>query len=151
MTINCSDSGVRPSRNRRPISLSTALCRPHTLYAPAITDADGNRKQVAQLPSDLLFVTVDELDQNLDPGVAETVSVVLVSTGTGNRERINLLETDPDGGTFRNVLGVPFVPSSGSVVQNDGVLEGAVGSFVLAFYADPDYAGDRSFVYVPVR
>ena len=120
-----------------------------TLFAPRFTNAEGGPKRVGLLPSDELYVTVDDDDENLSPAVAETVSVTVLDLASGDTETLALVETGPDTGVFRN--GAPLKLTSGPATTENGTLESAAGNTVLAHYVDDDYPPDASTARLPVR
>lgn len=85
------------------------------------------------MSGDTVNVQVRDLDQNLDPAVAETVTVVLENSTTGDAETLVLTETGPDTGIFR--AGIASTLSSTS--NENGVLTVAIDSSVYALYVDP--------------
>ncbi|MBI3893814.1 MAG: hypothetical protein HY303_20020, partial [Candidatus Wallbacteria bacterium] len=102
-----------------------------------------------------LFVTVTDPNRNGNPNVSETVTVVVTSTVTGDRETVTLSETNCNTGVFRNV--VTLCPSSlGSTaaltsdiappVAEDGRLQAADQSIVRAIYVDTTDPTDRQVV-----
>ena len=72
-----------------------------TLFAPRFTDASGTNVRLAKL-GDGLHVTVDDADENLAPGVRESVQVVVRDAASGDAETVTLVETGFDTGIFRN-------------------------------------------------
>ena len=119
-----------------------------TLYAPEITDSDGVPKAFLSLPGDTMYVTVDDLDENQQPGATEFVFVTVVDEATGDTESLELSETGTNTGIFRNNLALPVV--RGAAVPGNGILESADGSTVQATYTDNDFARDSSSASVPV-
>ncbi len=82
---------------------------------------------------DLIRLQVVDLDQNLDAGLAETITVVLEDSKTGDRETVILTETGPNTGIFRGEI-----QSSQALTQaGDGVISVVQNSRVKATYTDP--------------
>jgi len=101
---------------------------PLTLVA---TDPQPLNPVQAYSSGEPVFVQVEDLDQNLDPGVLETV-VVVITSSTGDQEEIILTETGLDTGVF-----VGFIQStSASVSQYDGSISLGADSTVSVSYTD---------------
>ena len=78
-------------------------------------------------------IQVKDPDQNVNPLVADTVTVVLTSLKTGDTETVVLTETGPNTGIFRGSM-----PSTlNTSADNDGVLTVAANSRVQVTYTDP--------------
>jgi uncharacterized repeat protein (TIGR01451 family) len=85
---------------------------------------------------DSLRLEVRDGDQNGDPMVAESVTVVLADPRTGDAETIVLIETGPDTGIFRcGAGGVPTV--LGAATAGDGILSVGANSRIRVTYTDP--------------
>ena len=79
-----------------------------------------------------IFVRLTDLDQNLNPLVAETVYVTIRDTNNGDVEILRLTETGPNTGVF-----VGYLPSSsGSVIPYNGTLTVNTGDKLSADYVD---------------
>jgi len=120
------------------------------LYAPRFTDAAGVPVASAALPTDSVFVTADDFDENDDPTLEETLRVLVSDPATGDAELLFLTETGADTGVFRNRRELPLVLGQGAPQVGDGVLEAAFGSQLFAEYMDDDYAPDASAAFLPV-
>ena len=85
-------------------------------------------------------VRVTDFDQNANPAIAETVTVV-VSTAGGDVETVVLTETGPDTGVFTATL-----PASSTVegADEDGTLHLPPGAQLVVSYADPTDPADQS-------
>ncbi len=94
----------------------------NTLWQPAYGYRSGNA----------VNLQVTDGDQNLDLLVAETVTVVLKDSKTGDTETVTLTETGPNTGIFRG--GVPSSLSASSV--NNGTLTVSANSRITATYTD---------------
>ncbi len=112
------------------------------LHSVELTDAQGGARCQVRIPSDGIHVTVDDGDENQNPGVAETVQVEVMDSATGDKETLVLTETGPDTSLFRNTTALSVAPDSGSSLSGDGTLEAASGSTIQATYTDDDYPAD---------
>ena len=95
-----------------------------TAYAPlGITDddtppvnfdgsLDADRDS---LPGDDIAITVEDVDLDLNPGVADTARVTVVNDATGQTETVTLNETTPDSAVFTGTLST----SAGLVAEAD--------------------------------
>ncbi len=82
---------------------------------------------------DMICMEVSDPDQNRDPLTAETVTVRITTSGTGDAETIILTETDINTGVFHSCL-----PSdTGPTVQQNGILTVASDITVTVAYEDP--------------
>jgi len=80
----------------------------------------------------LIYVQVQDLDQNLNPLVAETVTATIVDSITGDSETLVLIETGPNTGIFTG-----FVSSTiAAATPNNGILSVTQGSALTATYTD---------------
>jgi uncharacterized repeat protein (TIGR01451 family) len=85
---------------------------------------------------DSLYLEVRDGDQNGDPMVAESVTVVLADLQTGDSETIALAETGPNTGIFRcGARGVPTI--LGAATAEDGILSVGANSRIRVTYTDP--------------
>ncbi|MDX8401617.1 MAG: SdrD B-like domain-containing protein, partial [Mariprofundaceae bacterium] len=79
-----------------------------------------------------VYVQVQDLDQNLDPYAAETVTATLTDPYTGDTETLILTETGPDTGVF-----TASIPSTTvAATPNDGIISVALDSQLVATYTD---------------
>ncbi|MCW8830398.1 MAG: OmpA family protein, partial [Gammaproteobacteria bacterium] len=86
-----------------------------------------------------VFVLLEDLDQNLNPGVQETI-VVIVNSSTGDQEELILTETGVDTGNF-----IGYVQSSANAVTNyDGVLSIGADTQITVNYIDQFDGSDAS-------
>jgi uncharacterized repeat protein (TIGR01451 family) len=85
-------------------------------------------------------VRVTDIDQNTNPLVAETVTVVITSS-TGDSETVTLTETGVNTGVF-----AATIPASGTVAGtvNNGTLYAIAGSVLNVTYVDPTDPLDTS-------
>jgi uncharacterized repeat protein (TIGR01451 family) len=84
-----------------------------------------------------IFVRVTDLDQNLNPGVAETLTAT-ISSSTGDSELRTLTETDVNTGVFvGSVASTTSGTSPGGVNANNGTLYASTGSTLTLNYVDP--------------
>ena len=85
-----------------------------------------------------VFVHLEDLDQNLNPGVQETI-LVTVTTSNGDQEELILTETDVDTGVY-----IGYVQSTSSTVNTyDGALTLAPETRITVDYVD-QYDGTDS-------
>ena len=117
------------------------------LYGVAFVDSVGGLLRKIQVGDDL-FVEVDDLDENRDASVVETVRVALGDRSTGDRETLMLTETGPDSGLFALAAALPTV--AGAAVPQDGILQTAAGARVTAQYVDADRPLDNSLALLRV-
>jgi len=80
----------------------------------------------------LIYVQVDDNDQNKNPLVAETVVAVLTDSITGDSETIVLTETGPNTGIFQGNVPSTAAPAT----ANDGIYSAAQGSKITGTYTD---------------
>lgn len=112
-----------------------ALRQPPELPGPlTVDDVD------AYAIGDPIFVSVTDLDQDLDPDVRDTVSVQVRMTLTGDTETVVLTESEIASGRF---LGYVYTTSQQSVPE-DCVLTVRSRSQVDAVYTDPTDGEDIS-------
>lgn len=86
-----------------------------------------------------VFVQVTDLDQNLNPAIRETVQVV-VTTSTGDREELILIETGPDTGSFIGYVQTASV----ALTPYDGVLSLGEDTSITIDYTDQYDPSDSS-------
>lgn len=128
---------------------STAIMRvAQQAGAVAFTDVSGNARltyRMVNVPSELIFVTVTDPDENRSPIAADTVTVTLEALFNGDVESLVLTETGLATGVFRNSIGVQSQP--GCLPTTDGVIQAANGTTLRVDYTDPDpeLPGDTSF------
>lgn len=96
----------------------------------------------------LLYIETADLDQNMNPGVAETVQVTVTSATGGDSETITLTETGPDTGIFRGTLQSSGTGGSGN---DNGVLRAPLNDVLTARYVDPDFPADTSSAVANIR
>ncbi|MDF1524726.1 MAG: OmpA family protein [bacterium] len=91
-------------------------------------------------PDDPVFARLADADGNLDPAVADTLSVTVEDTATITIETLLLTETGLDTGVFTGYI------RSGAPVEsaNDGILYGFPGAQFSAEYTDPTDSSDTS-------
>lgn len=95
-------------------------------------NACGGQAVVGYASGDTIYVQVTDLDQNIDPAVAETIIVVLTDSVTGDTETIILTETGLNTGIFCGSVHSSINTSS----SNDGTLSVAANSRLQATYTD---------------
>lgn len=84
------------------------------------------------------FVTLSDLDQNLDPALRETVTVTVSSAPSGDSETLRLTETAVDSGLFAGYVQMALPPAT----AGDCVLQAGEDAELTGFYQDPDDAAD---------
>ena len=104
---------------------------PRTTGAVAFFDASG-QPVYGYMDGATIYIQVNDADQNVDPAIAETVTVVLTNTTTSDTETVTLTETSPDTGIFRGSV----LSSLSASATNDGTLTVAANSRIQATYMD---------------
>ena len=122
----CSTSGSAagpfvPSSGPVPLGTTTPLSVPE-LSARATNFYHGG---------EAIFIRLTDLDQNLDPNVAETV-ITTIKSAHGDSETLRLTETGPSTGVFIGYIQSTFGP----VAVNDCRLSVAINTGVTATYTD---------------
>ncbi len=117
---------------------------------PPVTDSGGTpinlSSPVDLYPNDLfrtgepVFLQLTDLDQNLDPATAESITLRVTVPATGDAETLILIETGLDTGIF---LG-PIMLASPPPVSGDCQLTADVDMEIRATYVDPSDPGDTS-------
>jgi len=87
-------------------------------------------------PPEGIYVTLDDADANSDPGVVNTIQVIVRNDTSGDYETITLTETGPNTGVFRNLVGLPISLTAGTEPE-DGTLNISPGDVVKIVYIDP--------------
>lgn len=85
-----------------------------------------------------VFVRIIDLDQNLDAGVAETITAVITSLA-GDSEFVTLTETGVNTGIF--VVGIPASTTAPNTFNN-GTLHAVLGDVLTVNYVDPTDSTD---------
>ena len=83
--------------------------------------------------NDPIFLRLTDLDQNLDPGVAETVIVTLDLPGTNEYETLLLTETGPNTGIFTGYI---QSIATGTSLPDDGLLFVTQNALIQGHYTD---------------
>jgi len=83
--------------------------------------------------SDTMTISLADNDLNNNPGVVETVQVLITSTEEKNGEWLTLTEVDSDDGRFQGSIDLSTAPAAA-----DGLLTISPGSLVTATYQDAD-------------
>ncbi len=91
----------------------------------------GWRRPTSTTAVKSVFIKLTDLDQNLNPSVAETV-ITTIRSANGDSETLRLTETGPSTGVFIGYIQSTFGP----VVVNDCRLSVAVNTGVNATYTD---------------
>ncbi|MGH6610523.1 MAG: carboxypeptidase-like regulatory domain-containing protein, partial [Burkholderiaceae bacterium] len=126
-TTQCSTSGSAagpfvPSSGPVPLGSTTPFAIPGN-YPLAPTNFYHGGEAV--------FVKLTDLDQNLNPNVAETV-ITTIRSANGDSETLRLTETGPSTGVFIGYIQSTFGP----VVFNDCRLSVAINTGINATYTD---------------
>ncbi|MCO6450572.1 MAG: DUF11 domain-containing protein, partial [Caldilineales bacterium] len=111
------------------------------------TDGDNGPGAEVYDPDEQVCVRVTDADQNQDPGVAETVDVVITSA-SGDSETVTLTETDVDTGVFTGCIPADSVNPG---TDEDGELYAQPGDNLLVTYEDPNDPSDTSSDTAVVR
>lgn len=147
-----------PSQLSEPATITYDEFRMNSWSSIAFTDASGNPINGYDIlgGSDTAYVRIVDPDRNMDPDVAETITVVIQVTGSASlpvsgtdTETIVLTETGVDTGIFENASGIPILYSSGA--SDDGTLNVSGDDYLYVNYTDPYDSSDASevFAYVP--
>jgi uncharacterized repeat protein (TIGR01451 family) len=104
---------------------------PRTPGTVAFLNANG-QPVYGYMDGATIYIQVSDADHNVDPAVAEKLTVVLTNTKTADTETVTLTETGPDTGIFRGSLPCSLNTSA----ANDGTLTVAVNSRIQAAYTD---------------
>ncbi len=107
-----------PLTNPTPPGSATPIALPATLKLAPLNDALGKSVSVYSR-NDPIFVRVVSYDANINPAIADTVSVTL-STSDGDTEVVQLTETGPSTGVFIAAVPAVFVAIGSSPVAHDG-------------------------------
>jgi len=86
------------------------------------------------IPGDTITVTVNDIDLNTNPTIAETIVVEVKNTVTGEIEQVTLTETGPNTGVFSGTLST--VPGLTAGIYNDGTMNTKAGDTITATYND---------------
>jgi uncharacterized repeat protein (TIGR01451 family) len=101
-----------------PLGSTTPLALPATLLLAPLSDGNGKPISVYSR-NEPVFVRVVSFDANIDPALADTVSVTLTTSG-GDIEVIRLSETGPSTGEFIAAVPSTFIATGSSPVAYDG-------------------------------
>ena len=98
------------------------------------TTGNNGPHTLSYTPDEFVYVRVVDLDENTDPNVAETITVVITGSG-GDTETVTLTETGPNTGIFTGGL-----PSSSTVTgtSGNGTLYALPGAVLVVNYVDND-------------
>ncbi len=95
-------------------------------------DASGNSTNIYNI-GDPICIQVTDPDQNQNPALRETVTVLLEHSESGDQETVTLTETGPDTGVFQGCIPTAGDPSS----PQDGVLTVTPDTPITVTYRDP--------------
>ncbi len=122
-------------------SISTSVTIPvggPTACSLTFTDPLGN-VVTSYAENGAIYVSVADSDRNTNPNVAETFSVVVRNTTTGDLETVTLTETGMNTGVFRNSSAPLAASATGGLNQQDGILNARAGDSLQAEYSDTLY------------
>jgi uncharacterized repeat protein (TIGR01451 family) len=138
---------MMPADDSRCLSTTGAWTSPAMAgMAAARSGGVSLRRATSYHAGEPIFIDVAAPDSNLDASVRERVQVT-VTTSSGDREVLDVLETGPDTGRF-----VGFVPTSdsGAVVQYDCDILAARGMQITVQMSDPYAPNDPVWIEAPV-
>ncbi len=118
----------------------------HDAESIAVTDSDGTTLTTANSGA-LLYVTLQDSDENLDGTLVETLTVVVTGDAASgsDSETLTLTETGPATGIFRNTTGIRVAHIlSSSVTTESGRLDILASGVLTATYTDPDDMTDTA-------
>ncbi len=107
-----------PLANPTPLGSTTPIALPATLLLSPLNDAAGKAISVYSR-NEPIFVRVVSFDANINPTVADTISVTL-TTSYGDSEVVQLTETGPSTGVFIAAIPSVFGAAGTAAVANDG-------------------------------
>ena len=90
-----------------------------------------------------IYVTLTNAAANISSNTAQTASVVVQDTTSGDYETITLTETGTNTGVFTFAAGLP-TSTTGGLSPNDGTLNAAAGDSLLINYTDPTYGSSST-------
>jgi hypothetical protein len=129
----------------------TATMIERTSSVTSFTDHLGEGLEEYYLGTQLIYVTVEDADENLDPNVVETVSVTVTDDETDDSETLTPLdETGADTGVFRNRVGLASTQELLGTYDNN-LLETQPDHIITATYTDDDHPGDTSSATATMR
>jgi hypothetical protein len=114
----------------------------NTASTTRFTDNSGTDVTQYEIGNGDVYVTVTDSDENTDSNSAQTVSVVITCAASGDSETITLTETGNNTGVFRNTTGI--ASALPPATQENGIIETAGGSEIVATYTDNDDPSDTS-------
>jgi len=95
---------------------------------------------------EVIFLRLEDPDQNVDFAVIDTAVVTVANPASGDAETIRLSETGPNTGVFAGYLQT----ATGAVTAADCLLQGLPGSTLRVDYTDPADAGDSASATAPL-
>jgi len=93
---------------------------------------------------DVVFISVTDLDQDLDPFSPDMIEVDLSVTAVGDNERIRLRETNDSTGTFIGYVQLGGQLGNSTVTPNNCTIEASAGATLVIRYVDANDAQDES-------
>lgn len=101
-----------------------------------LTDENGDEKNFEAGQG--IYITASDIDSNLNPALAETIIATVSNPANGDVEAIQLTETGPNTGVFRNISALPSSTAAG-LNPGDGTLHVQVGDTIQGIHVDPVY------------
>jgi uncharacterized repeat protein (TIGR01451 family) len=123
--------GTEGITNSAGTSIQVAFPDGGTPSTTKFIDAGGNPTNNYNA-GQTVCVRVTDANMNQNPGVAETVTV-LVTTSSGDSEPLTLLETGTNSGVFTGCISANTTAS----IQNNGLLNAPAGAGLTVTYTDP--------------
>lgn len=106
--------------------------RPSTGTVKFVSDATGIGADVTDIfPGDVVYVQVDDADQNITNSVVDTITVVVISA-SGDSETVTLTETDVASGIFTGLIASDY----GAATTEDANLDLLPTETVTVTYVD---------------
>ncbi len=93
-----------------------------------------------------VYITLVDLDENLDSSSVDTTTVIVSSVDTGDQETVTLNETDLSVGEFRNAVGFPT--AVGPASPGDGILQKSGDEELTVMYQDDEDSSDMLFASI---
>ena len=124
-------TGSRIVTATTPVGGSTCLV--------TFTDAFHNPAVVFE-ENERIYIILDDLDANVEPATAQSVTIQVMNRSTGEQETLALLETGVDTGEFHGSVATSTTVGQGS---EDGHAVRAEGDALEVRYSDPDFSPDQ--------
>jgi uncharacterized repeat protein (TIGR01451 family) len=135
VTANEGSEGIQATR---ATSVNVTFLDLGTPSVTEFTTGSNGPHTLTYAGNEQVFVRIIDLDQNMNPAVAETIPAVITSLA-GDSELVALDETGIDTGVF--VGGIPASTSAPNTF-NDGTLHAVLGDLLTVNYVDPNDSTD---------